>query len=410
LPNRYRFLIFNIFHDVMRKTLTGVVTIFILLSCSREQQHPDHTLGIECYREAEDLYSFTEELRKKHDLPALGIGIIHEGKIIGLGMAGERKEGSEDWAKADDLFDFASCVKSMTATVAAMLVEKGKLQWNTTIGDVFPELANTMRSEYRAVTLEMLLAHRSGLDSWMGSQETWSGWYDQHGSQTPTDQRYLFTKKVLQDVPLYAPGTKHHYCNDGYLVVASMIEKIAGEPWEEVIHDQLFIPLKLDASYAGSPDSSQHTRIVWGHEEGFLSTKKEINPLDERINPSFGTGSGKLFASIPDMLKYLSFHIKGEVGQQDVLLRETFLKLHTPLPEQNYALGWDVESVRNKDGKIVERSIFHGGFNGRTRSNIWFSPESQYGTVIVYNYASGEAIDAYQDIFYALLRKYQLIK
>jgi CubicO group peptidase (beta-lactamase class C family) len=394
----------------MRKVLPGLVTILSLFSCSGGQQHPDRTLGIERYTDAEDLYSFTEELRKKHDLPALGIGIIHEGKIIGLGMAGERKEGSEDWATVDDLFDFASCVKSMTATVAAVLVEKGKLRWNTTIVEVFPELADTMRSEYREVTLEMLLAHRSGLDSWMGSREAWSTWHDQYGNMTPNAQRYLFTKKVLQNAPLYAPGTKHHYCNDGYLVVASMIEKITGEPWERYLHNQLFLPLKLSASFSGSPDNTQHSKMVWEHVDGFLSSRKPVTPLDDRLNPAFGTGSGKLFSSVPDMLRYLNFHMRGEGGKEILLLPETFIKLHTPLPEQNYSLGWDVESVRNKDGKVVERSVFHGGYSGRSRSNIWFSPESQYGTVIVYNYASGEAVDAYQDIFYALLRKYKLVK
>lgn len=187
-----------------------------------------------------------------------------------------------------------------------------------------------------------------------------------------------------------------------------MVEKITGEPWEKYIREQLFQPLKLSDSYAGSPDSSQHSRIVWGHEDGFLSVTTPINPVDERLNPAFGTGSGKLFSSVPDMLHYLHFHIQGEKGTGELLLPESFVKLHTPFPEQNYALGWNVESIRNQSGKVTERSIFHGGFNGRTRSNIWFSPESQYGTVIVYNYASEEAIDAYQDIFYALLRKYKL--
>lgn len=179
----------------MRKILSGLITILILFTCGGKQQRSERTIGIEHYRDTEDLYTFTEELRKKHDLPALGIGIIHEGKIIGLGMAGERRAGSGDWASINDLFDFASCIKSMTATVAAMLVEKGELKWNTTLGEVFPELADTMRKEYREVTLEMLLAHRSGLNSWMGSQETWSSWHDQHGDKTPSDQRYLFYKE-----------------------------------------------------------------------------------------------------------------------------------------------------------------------------------------------------------------------
>ena len=73
---------------------------------------------------------------------ALGIGILHEGRIVGLGMTGERAIGTGDWATVEDAFDVASCTKSITATIAAMLV-------------VHPGYAST--------TLELLLRHLGGL-------------------------------------------------------------------------------------------------------------------------------------------------------------------------------------------------------------------------------------------------------
>jgi CubicO group peptidase (beta-lactamase class C family) len=394
---------------------SGIIVLllhgFLFINCKPANKHPYHSIGIDEYPNAKDLYGFTEEQRKKYDLPALGVGIIHKGKIIGLGMAGERKIGSNDWAAVDDLFDFASCMKSMTATVVAMLVEKGRISWNTTLTEIFPELVPVMRTEYHDVTMEMLLAHRSGLNSWMGSYNTWTDWYKKYGSRSCRDQRYLFTRKVLQDQPLYQPGTKYHYCNDGYLVVASIVEKITGEPWEEYIYDQLFLPLKFTSTYAGLPDTINHKTIVWGHEKSFLSIVKAISPEyeSEHGNPNFGAGSGKLFASVPDLLRYINFHIQGSNGQAPLLSRKSFTKLHTPLDGQQYALGWNVELKRN-NGKVIERSIFHGGYTGRFRSNIWFCPESQYGTVIVYNYATGKAIDAYENIFYSLLREFQILK
>jgi CubicO group peptidase (beta-lactamase class C family) len=394
------------------KSIVFSILALSFVTCTSTKQHPNQTIGIEAYPSAEDLYSFTEAQRKKHNLPALGIGIIHKGKILGLGMAGERAVGSNNWARVDDLFDFASCVKSMTATVAAMLVEKGQLHWNTKVTEVFPELVSVMRNDYRDVTLEMLLTHRSGLNSWMGSYETWTKWYNQYGDKSCTEQRYLFTRKVLQDSPVHKPGTAYNYCNDGYLVVASMIEKITGEPWEKYIRQQLFAPLALNSAWAGLPETTYSEKIVWGHEEGLFSRVKAVSPLyeTEHGNPPFGTGSGKLYASVPDMLRYIDFHIQGSNDQGSLLQPATFTKLHSSPPDQHYALGWDVEVTRDKEGRVTERSIFHGGYNGKTRSNIWFSPESQYGTVIVYNYATGKAADAYQDIFYALLRKYELVK
>ena len=50
-----------------------------------------------------------------------------------------------------------------TATSIMILVEQGKLRWDSTIAEVFPELAPTMHEGYRGVTLEQLLTHTGGL-------------------------------------------------------------------------------------------------------------------------------------------------------------------------------------------------------------------------------------------------------
>ena len=63
---------------------------------------------------------------------------------------------------ANDTFHIGSVTKSMTAIVAAMLVERGKISWTTTIGDSFSDLGDRLHPGYRPVTLEPLLAHRSG--------------------------------------------------------------------------------------------------------------------------------------------------------------------------------------------------------------------------------------------------------
>ena len=104
-------------------------------------------------------------------MPALGVGIVRDGRIIALGMAGERKLGSGDWATLDDRMEVASCSKSVTATVAAMLAEKGVMRWDMTVNEVFPELRQSILPEYSNVTVEMFLRHRSGLDQWMRSNK-----------------------------------------------------------------------------------------------------------------------------------------------------------------------------------------------------------------------------------------------
>jgi len=52
--------------------------------------------------------------------------------------------------------------KAMTATLAAVMVEAGELTWEQTLAEAFPELAEEMDVDWRAVTLGELLSHRSG--------------------------------------------------------------------------------------------------------------------------------------------------------------------------------------------------------------------------------------------------------
>src|SRR5687768_8117920 len=115
------------------RTVLLVGTLVMASSCQAKREHPDKSIGIEAYPEVRDLYQFAESQRQKHGLPALGVGFVRDGKIIGLGVCGERMIGSGNWATLDDRFNIASCAKSFTATVAAMLVEKDAARWNMTI-------------------------------------------------------------------------------------------------------------------------------------------------------------------------------------------------------------------------------------------------------------------------------------
>jgi CubicO group peptidase (beta-lactamase class C family) len=148
-----------------------------------------------------------------------------------------------------------------------------------------------------------------------------------------------------------------------------------------------------------------------GHESGLFGRTRAIKPDPaEYGDPPFGSPGGFLYCTIADLLRFVDFHIQGANGNGKLLSRDSFTRLHTPQEKQQYALGWEVEIERDGQGKILNRSIYHGGFSGRFRANMWFSPESRAGTVIVYNYGGDDAADAYADVFYALLEEFGLWK
>ena len=104
------------------------------------------------------------EICRKHDVPAMTIAVVNSKELVQSACFGVRKRGTSDQVELSDRFPIGCNTKSMTATLAAALVDAGKIDWDTTIGDVWPKATeDTLHPKLRAVTLEELLSHQSGL-------------------------------------------------------------------------------------------------------------------------------------------------------------------------------------------------------------------------------------------------------
>lgn len=93
----------------------------------------------------------------------LAAAVLRGERIIAQGVAGVRKRGTAERITLDDRFHLGSCTKAMTATLVAMLVEEGKLNWTTTLGELFADTVKPMHPAWEKVTLRQVLAHRAGL-------------------------------------------------------------------------------------------------------------------------------------------------------------------------------------------------------------------------------------------------------
>jgi CubicO group peptidase (beta-lactamase class C family) len=209
-----------------------------------------------------DMSQTLEVIRKKHDLPALAVVVVKDGQICDRVTVGVRKWGDPTPVTTNDVFHIGSDTKSMTATLTAMLIDEGKLRWDTTIADVFPELKDKMDKQYEAVTVEQLLTHRCGVPG-TPPAAAWKRAWEQQG--TPTQQRYEFIQAVLAQPPEAAPGTKMIYSNQGYAIVGAMLEKLTGTPWETLITERLFKPLHMDSAGFGPPGTIGEVDQPWGH-------------------------------------------------------------------------------------------------------------------------------------------------
>src|SRR5271157_2994010 len=325
-----------------------------------------------------DMAQALEVIRKKHALPALAVVVVKDGRICDRVAVGVRKWGDPTPVTTNDEFHIGSCTKSMTATLAAMLIEEGKLRWDTTIADVFPELKGKMDTQYEAVTVEQLLTHRGGVPG-APPAAAWKRAWEQEG--TPTRQRREFIEAVLGQAPEATPGTKMIYSNQGYAIIGAMLEKIAGKPWETLITERLFKPLHMDSAGFGPPGTMGGVDQPWGH-----TRKLFVTVPVQADNPPAIASAGRVHCSLGDLARFTIFHMQRR--QQGGLLKpETLVKLHTPPAGGEYACGW----VVLKRGWAGGNALMHNGSNTMWYVVMWLAPEKDFSVVVGTNIAGPDA-------------------
>ena len=334
-----------------------------------------------------------EVIRKKHDLPALAVVVVKDGRICDRAAVGVRKRGGATPVTTNDVFHIGSCTKPMTATLTAMLIEGGKLRWDTTIAEVFPELKGRMDKQYETVTVEQLLTHRGGVPG-TPPAAAWKRAWEQEG--TPTQQRREFIEAVLSQPPAAAPGTKMIYSNQGYAIIGAMLEKLTGTPWETLITQRLFKPLHMDSAGFGPPGTTGAVDQPWGHTRKLLVTV----PVREDNPPAIAPG-GRVHCSLDDLARFTMFHLqRSQTG--GLLKPKTLNKLHTPPEGGDYACGWVVV----KRGWAGGNALMHNGSNTMWYVVMWLAPERDFSVVAATNIAGSDAEQGCDEVAAAMIHQW----
>ncbi|MES2571890.1 MAG: serine hydrolase domain-containing protein [Verrucomicrobiota bacterium] len=380
---------------IMQILLIGIVLISLgAIVFVRAKESKTHPVAY-----SDPLSQMLENIRAKHHFPALAASVVVDGKRVVTNAVGFRKKGGPEKISVNDKFHLGSVTKSMTATVAAMLVEQGKISWMTTIGEAFPELKSEIHPGYLDVTLEQLLSHRGGAPG-DAPPDLWRKAWAAHGSAA--EQRLDFIKGILARKP-EAPGTKFIYSNQGYTIAGVMLEKATGKPWEDLLRTMLFEPLGMTTAGFGAPASVDQVDQPWGHTKAPLSEIKAVPPGPRADNPLAISPAGAVHCSIGDLANYAAFHMAGERGKSELLSAEYFKKLHTAVSDNNdYALGW----VVLERGWANGRALMHNGSNTMFYIVVWMAPEKNSAVIVASNIGVNEAFEGCDEAARKLIEQY----
>ena len=332
-----------------------------------------------------------EPVRQSHKMPAMAAAVVNSKGLIAQGAVGVRKAGTDVRVTLEDKWHLGSNTKAMTATMIGALEEQGRLKWDNTITDAFPELAATFAPVMRKATLVHLLSHRSGL---IENIE----WGNIAQTGTTREQREV-AMKMAAAAPLRSnPGTAYLYSNLGYVVAGAMAERATHAAWEDLMVRQLFEPLRMTSAGFGGTGTPGKIDQPWPHHEGGRPASTNGPKAD---NPPVIGPAGTVHATMADWGKFITDQLKGARGERALLKPYTYKKLHTP-PDGDYALGWLVTQRGWAGGTVLT----HAGSNTMNFCVVWMAPLKDFAVLVCTNQGGPAAAKATDDAAAALIRNY----
>ena len=281
----------------------------------------------------------------------------------------------------------------MTATLAAILVERGFMAWETRLREVFPTMI--MYPACEEITLRQLLSHSSGLVSFTDSEaedpDLVKIVFGAHA--TPMQGRLeVVVPALLSREPHTPPGTAFNYSNMGYVTAGAMFEKLTQTPFETLLQREVFTPLDMTSAGFGAPGTPGEVSEPYGH------NPEPVEPGPDADLPPVLAPAGTVHMSVTDFAKHAAFHL---TGRPQLISRDALELLHTPVGGA-FALGWGVVETEWAKGQAWT----HAGSNGMSYAVIGVVPAKRLAVVAACNLGTEEGEAACSQAFKTLIEHY----
>lgn len=309
------------------------------------------------------LDALLDPIRVEYGLPALAAAVTRRDGLIAAGAVGVRSAASEEPVARHDCFHIGSCTKAMTATLCAVLVDEGRLRWDSSVAEVFPDLAGGMRAEYHKVTLEQLLEHRAGLPD---DRQPGPALLALRGlSGEVQHQRRELVKIAFSQPAAVEPGTMMVYSNFGYAVAGAMCEAVTGKAWEKLMRERIFGPLGMGTAGFGAPGTAGAVDQPLGHRKFGSDSANPVpvppGPLAD--NPAVLGPAGVVHCSLSDWARFGAWFLH-EDGQALGLKPGTLEGVRARVRSQGYSGGWGHAAEKWHGADVYQ----HAGSN-----SLWFA-------------------------------------
>ncbi len=347
----------------------------------------------------------TDKVLKEFNVPGIAVAVVKDDKVIHMKGYGVRSFATRQKTDEHTLFAIASNTKAFTTAALGILVDEGKLRWETKVIDIIPEFRLYNPYVTEDFQIRDLLTHRSGLGLGAGDLMMWPD------SALFTVADIIYNLRHLKQTSPFR--TKYDYDNLLYVVAGEVVERVSGTSWEEFVEATIMRPLGMTGSSASFKGLKEKSNIIDAHVpvDGILQvTGKQENRLHN--------SSGGIYSNISDLCKWVIMQLNhGRYGpnlEKQIFTDEVHREMWTPQTIKPvrpggpytthfsaYGLGWDLTDI---NGFL---QVSHTGTHTGIVTRVTMLPELKLGIIVLTNQQSTEAYDA---ITYTIIDSYLGIK
>jgi CubicO group peptidase (beta-lactamase class C family) len=335
-----------------------VVGLFALVVQPATAREPAPLTGIDAY--------IRHSMRAWHD-PGLAIAVVKDGKIVMAEGFGVRTLGKSAKVDKNTLFAIASNTKAFTAASLGILVDAGKLAWDSRVAEYLKGFELYSPYATREVSVRDLLTHRTGYCNnsflWYGTNNT----------------RAEILSKLRLIKPQYSFRDRFCYSNIMFMAAGQIIPAVTGMNWGAFVKRRIFKPLGMIhsnitiAAMGRSQDAATPYAEIGG----------QLKPLHRYYQKNIAP-AGAINSSVADMSHWLETLLaNGKYHGRRILSAAAVHEMETPqIPVSSktfYGLGLFLEDYHG------ERIVSHDGQIDGMSSTVGMIPDRHLGIVVLSN-------------------------
>ncbi|MBQ0025620.1 MAG: beta-lactamase family protein [Bacteroidales bacterium] len=308
----------------------------------------------------------------------LSVVAVNDGKIVYQKDFGVKDVAAGTPVDGATMYRIASISKSITATAVMQLVDSGLISLDTDASDIAGFPIRNPHWPDNPITIEMLLSHTSSISDEVGYNSI-----DFINPAACPDFASSFTE--------YQPGTNFNYCDLNFNILATFVEKLSGERFDEYVRWHILEPMGITGSFCVDSLDRGNLAKIYRYEEGVPVEQPEAyaSRKDALDNYQFGhdapvfSGSAGMKITAADLAVYMMMLMKygwSDVAGARILSAESAEAIqasHTG--EEGYGLGFG----RTEPFLSDHPTFGHTGGAYGLRSAMCFDESRKLGVVIL---------------------------